>query len=53
MDNQKILKALKLLIEARKVTTDEVLHEATKEELQKYIEISEEIEAKISMLLNE
>lgn len=51
--NEDFLKAMKLLLEARELTTDEVLKSATKEELERYIELSEEIEAKIKLLLDE
>ncbi len=50
---QELLKAIKLLINAKENTTEEVLKNATKEELEQYIELTEEIQAKLSMLLDE
>lgn len=51
--NEKFLKALKSLIEVRDLTTEDVLKGASKEELEKYIALSEEIEAKVKMLLED
>ena len=49
--NEKILEALKLLLQARVETTDEVLKNATKEELEQYIAVTEEVEAKLEALI--
>ncbi len=49
--NEKIADAIKKLMELKKETTDEVLKNASKEQLKKYIELSEEIEAKMKVLL--
>jgi hypothetical protein len=52
-ENERFLKALKSLIELKEATTDEILKSASKEELEKYISLSEEIEAKLKTILGE
>ena len=48
--NENILKAIDLLVEVKKNTTDETLRSATEEELIKYIDLLEEIKGKINYL---
>ncbi len=50
--NEKILEALKLLLEAKQGINEDTFKNATKEELKEYIELSEEIEAKLNYLIN-
>lgn len=51
--NEELLRAIKTLLEAKEATTDEVFQNATKEELERYIELSEQISAKLKVLLGE
>ena len=51
--NEELLKAVQKLLEIKEKTTDEVFQNATKEELERYIDLSEQINAKLKVLLGE
>ena len=46
-----LVKIIEELARIKEMTTDEVLKNATKEELERYIDLSEEITAKLKVLL--